>query len=95
MLALLALGQAAAAPPGDRLGDPCRPASGSEVVVCATPPKRSPYRLPLLPDRYERKPLRAATNAIPGVRTEAQVQSQARPDGLVDKRVMITFALPF
>jgi len=64
-------------------------------VVCGPRPGESPYRLPRLPEKYGRKPIRAETDAIPGVHTRAHVQSDRMPDGNVSKALMVTFSLPF
>jgi hypothetical protein len=74
--------------------DPCRKGSADEIVVCGSRDGRSRYRLPRLPKAYERKPLRAETD-IAGMHARAHVESNVRPDGLVDKRIMITFGIPF
>jgi hypothetical protein len=74
--------------------DPCVKGSPDEIVVCGSTNRRSPYRLPKLPKDYDRKPLRAEGN-IAGTHARAHVESNVRPDGLVDKRIMITFSAPF
>lgn len=74
--------------------DPCVKGSPDEIVVCGSTDRRSPYRLPKLTKQYDRKPLRAQ-GTIAGVPTRAHVESNVRPDGLVDKRIMITFSVPF
>lgn len=74
--------------------DACPKGSSDEIVVCGSRNRRSPYRLPDLPHSYDRKPIRAETT-IGGVPARVDVQSQARPDGLVDKRVMITISTAF
>ena len=38
--------------------------------------------------------MRRAETDIGGAHARAQVQAEVRPDGLVDKRVMITFTAP-
>lgn len=74
--------------------DACPRGSPDEIVVCGSRGEQGRYRLPKLPPTYERKPLRAETT-IAGTSARANVQSEARPDGLVDKRVMVTFSWPF
>lgn len=74
--------------------DPCPRGSPDEIVVCGSRDRQSPYRLPKLPQIYDPKPLRAETN-IGGGHARAHVESITRPDGLVDKRIMITFSSPF
>ena len=74
--------------------DPCPKGSPDEIVVCGSRNGQSRYRLPKLPDSYDRKPLRAETT-IGGTRARAHAESSTRPDGLVDKRIMITFTVPF
>ena len=89
---LLALADSAApqpAPPS------CRPAAPGEIVVCAQRQGESPYRLPKLPTKYDRKAIRAESDIIPGVHTDAHVEAAARPDGYVAKRLMVTFKMPF
>jgi hypothetical protein len=75
--------------------DPCPKSATDEIVVCGSRDRQSRYRLPKLSHEYDRKPIRAETDLIPGVHTRAHVESFVRPDGLVDKRIMITFAIPF
>jgi hypothetical protein len=90
---------AAAATPAPKLaidvaGD-CTKGTADQIVVCGTRTGRSPYRLPILSDTYARKRIRAESDAIPGVHTFAHVESERRPDGSIDKRLMVTFSLPF
>ena len=66
-----------------------------EIVVCGSGRGESPYRLPKLPREYDEKPLRAETDIMPGVHTRAHVESEQMPDGIVAKRLMVTFSLPF
>jgi hypothetical protein len=75
--------------------DPCPRKAADEIVVCGSRDLQSPYRLPNLPHTYDRKPIVAQSDAIPGVHTRAHVESEVRPDGLVDKRLLITFSMPF
>ena len=86
--------QPAASPRLDLRGlDPCAKGSTDEVVVCGSRTARSPYRLPRLDDdKYARKPLHPE-NIVP--RGQIHADSSARPDGLVDKRIVITFTVPF
>jgi len=96
VIVLLAALQSAAIPNArPNAVDDCKAGSNGEIVVCATRPAESPYRLPKLPDTYGRKPVRAETDAIPGVHTRAHVESETLPDGNVAKRLMVTFTLPF
>ena len=73
----------------------CNSGTQTEIVVCGSRAGQNPYRIPKLPDKYGRKPVRAETDAIPGVHTQAHVESQGMPDGNVSKRLMVTFSLPF
>ena len=73
----------------------CNSGTQPEIVVCGSRSGQNPYRIPKLPDKYGRKPVRAETDAIPGVHTLAHVESQGMPDGNVSKRLMVTFSLPF
>lgn len=66
-----------------------------EIVVCAPRGAPNRYRLPPLPHTYDRKPLRAETDAIPGVHARAHVESEGMPDGRVARRLLVTFSLPF
>jgi len=75
--------------------DQCNRAEKGEIVVCGSRPGENPYRLPKLTDKYERKPMRAEIDAIPGVHTQAHVESETLADGNVAKRVMLTFRVPF
>jgi hypothetical protein len=92
----LAVGAAAAAPPNLDLHvvDRCQKGSTDEIVVCGSRDRQSRYRLPKLPHTYDRKPLRAEAD-VGRTHARAQVQSETRPDGLADKRIMITFTAPF
>jgi hypothetical protein len=69
--------------------DPCPKGSPEDIVVCGSRDRRSPYRLPKL--THDRKGLHPE-KVIPGGRIH--LESKTRPDGLVDKRIMITFSLP-
>jgi hypothetical protein len=89
---LLAMAETAA-PQSDRRS--CRPAAPGEIVVCAQRQGESPYRLPKLPTKYDRKAIRAEADLIPGVHSDAHLESAGRPDGTVAKRMMVTFKLPF
>jgi len=71
--------------------DPCRGGAG-EIVVCGSRDRQSRYRLPRLSHEYDAKRLHPE-RIVPGGRIHAE--SSVRPDGLVDKRIMITFAIPF
>lgn len=97
MIGSLLVLQVAAAAGGSRQAatDPCPRTSQGEIVVCGSRTGESPYRLPKLPDKYDRKPIRAETDAIPGVHTRAHTQSEAMPDGKISKSLMVTFSLPF
>jgi hypothetical protein len=75
--------------------DPCARTSPDEIVVCGSRNTTSPYRLPKLPRVYEEKPLRAETDAIPGVHTRAHLESERMLDGNVSKRLLVTFSVPF
>lgn len=92
---LLGLAAAGAAPrlDLDALGA-CPKQSSGEIVVCGSRDRQSRYRLPQLPRTYDSKPLRAETD-IRGTQARAHVESNVRPDGLVDKRIMVTFSWPF
>lgn len=73
----------------------CGTGDGDEVVVCGTRPGQDRYRLPKLPDKYERKPIRAETDIIPGVHTRAHVESETMVDGQESKKLLFTFSIPF
>jgi hypothetical protein len=92
-LALLQLAAVAGTQPAAT--DGCSRTPQGEIVVCGSRTGESHYRLPKLPDKYARKPIRAETDAIPGVHTRAHVESERMPDGNVSKRLMVTFSLPF
>ena len=70
--------------------DPCDNAGTAEIVVCGAKNTRNRYRLPKLSQTYGPKPLHPE-NIIPGGRIH--VQSETRPDGLIDKKIMISFGL--
>jgi len=71
--------------------DPCGKPNPDEIVVCGSR-GRSPYRLPKLGHEFDARRFHPE-NVVPGGRIHAE--SVQRPDGLVDKRIMITFAIPF
>jgi hypothetical protein len=73
--------------------DPCPKGSKDEIVVCGSRDRQSPYRLPKLDDQKYKPRRLHPENIVPGGRIHAE--SSTRPDGLVDKRVMITFTVPF
>jgi hypothetical protein len=93
-LAALAAGAAGAAAMQIDLHaiNPCAHPRPDEILICRSKDERSPYRLPKPSEKYEPKKLHPE-NVVPGGRIH--VESGTRPDGLVDKRVMITFGLPF
>jgi hypothetical protein len=91
----LAVLQAVAANAQPIATDQCNRATSGEIVVCGSRTGESPYRLKKMPEKYQRKPIRAETDAIPGVHTRAHVEAEGRPDGTVAKRLMVTFSLPF
>jgi hypothetical protein len=95
LVALLQLGAVSASAPALAQPDPCPGATGNEVVVCGSRQGESPYRLPKVPERYERKQIRAETDVIPGVHTRAHVDSQTLPDGYRSNRVMVTLSTSF
>jgi hypothetical protein len=96
VIGLLAVFQAVAtAAPQPISADQCRRAQNGEIVVCGSRRGDNPYRLPKVTDKYERQPIRAETDAIPGVHTQAQIDAHARSDGYVAKRLMLTFRAPF
>ncbi len=93
---LLQLAAATAATPalGPLAVADCSKTNPDEIVVCGSHDHQSPYRLPKLTHEYDRKPVRAQ-GTIAGVPARVHADSVVRPDGLVDKRLMITFSLPF
>ena len=78
-----------------RIVESCRRGAGEEIVVCGRRPNR--YRL------EELKPPAGAEAREPGVigvdlpfgRLEPQMKSVVRPDGWVDKQIMVTLKIPF
>jgi hypothetical protein len=92
---LVALLQLSASAPALAQPHPCPGATGDDVVVCGSRRGESPYRLPKVPERYERKQIRADTDVIPGVHTRAHVDSQTLPDGYRSNRVMVTLSTSF
>ena len=72
--------------------DPCPKSASDEIVVCGSRDRQNRYRLPKLSHEYDGKRFHPE-KIVPGGRIHAE--SSVRPDGLVDKRIMITFALPF
>jgi hypothetical protein len=72
--------------------DACPRGASGEIVVCGSRDRQSKYRLPRLAHEYDRRAIHPEA-VVPGGRIH--VESERRPDGLVDKRIMITFGLPF
>jgi hypothetical protein len=92
-LGLLELAAGGAAAAGLNLNvDPCPKSATDEIVVCGNRDSRSSYRLPRISHKYDARRLNPE-KIVPGGRIHAE--SRVRPDGLVDKRIMITFAIPF
>ena len=75
--------------------DPCRKGSADEIVVCgsrATAGAAIDFRgCRRLTSASRCAPKRTS----PECTRERHVESNVRPDGLVDKRIMITFGIPF
>ena len=95
LAALLQLGALSASTPTLAQPNPCTGGTSDEVVVCGSRRGESPYRLPKVPERYERKQIRAETNIIPGVHSRAHIDSQTMPDGNRSNRVMLTLSTSF
>jgi hypothetical protein len=73
--------------------DECRKATADEVVVCGRRDGRSPYRLPVLPNRYETQRLRAQTEIAPGVRTSIDVAPVELPEGVMSNRLLLSIKI--
>jgi len=87
---LIALVQASSA------GEPqCWPDAADQVVVCAQRKGQSPYRLPKVPQKYDRKRIEAATTLAPGIGASAHVDSVGMPDGQKSNRIMLTVGTAF
>jgi hypothetical protein len=96
MLALVfGLAALAGRPPPPSSADGCLSRNRDEVVVCGSRSGQNPYRLPKLPDRYDPRQIRAETDVLPGVHTRAHIDTQTRPDGNQDNRLMLTFSTRF
>jgi len=67
----------------------------AEIIVCGRREEKERHRITMLPDGEpaSRVP-RLTTRLGPG---EALIEAEqvARPDGLIDKRIMVRFRLPF
>jgi hypothetical protein len=77
------------------VGQDCRRATEEEIVVCG---RRDPdrYRLKDLgPTATGDEPRRLGMNLADNVRAEVEPLTVIRPDGLVDKRVMINIKTKF
>ena len=71
---------------------PCRPGdTADEVTVCGSRSADERYRLKPLPDRYQEKPLRAATTLGDGATAEIAAEQKDLGSGFVSKRMMLNF----
>jgi hypothetical protein len=82
------------------VSDPCREArsnqrAGDEITVCGSRGGDSRYRVPSLPDTGEMRLPRAEVELADGVQAALGIGSATLPNGMVDKRVMITFRFRF
>ena len=91
LLELAAGGSAASLNVDPHALDPCAAPNPAEIVVCG-PRGRSPYRMPEVTHDFDAKRFHPE-NVVPGGHIHAD--SVQRQDGFVDKRIMITFAIPF
>jgi hypothetical protein len=73
----------------------CQSHAADQVVVCASPNRDSPYRLPKLPEKYRQKRIVAATELAPGVHAAAHVEAAEMPDHQKSNRMMLTIGVGF
>jgi hypothetical protein len=80
---------------------PVRPDAGcgadaaDEIVVCGSRSRDETYRLRPLPPGYGEKPLTAETGLFGDVSARMHVESVQFPNGMISKRLMVTFTAPF
>jgi len=73
----------------------CTSSDPKEIVVCGSRDHDSPYRLPKLPQKYERGSFRAETELVPGVHASAHVDSVDLPGGAKSNRALISIGIGF
>jgi hypothetical protein len=73
----------------------CQGRAPDQVVVCAPRKGESPYRLPKLPQKYDRHRIVASTTLAPGVGATAHVESVRMPDWQKSNRIMLTLGAAF
>lgn len=75
---------------------PCLPnESATDVVVCGSRSAAERYRLRPLSDRYEEKPLRAATALNDSTTAEIAGEQKDFGSGFVSQRIMLNFKFAF
>ena len=73
----------------------CASSDPREIVVCGPRDGDRQYRLPKLPEKYDRGSIRAETSLAPGVRARAHIDSVELPGGVKSDRFMITVGVGF
>ncbi len=72
----------------------CRAAPDSDIVVCADRDDER-FRLRPLPVKEAAAPLRAEATLFGAAKASADVESEPLQQGLISKRLMLRFTLPF
>jgi hypothetical protein len=72
----------------------CTSRNPSEIVVCGLREKSQRYRLPKLPDKYDRDAIRAEIK-VAGLPTRLHVDSVDLPGGQHSNRLMLTVSTSF
>lgn len=73
----------------------CGADSGDEIVVCGSRTHNESYRLRPIPPDFGGKPLIAETGVFGNVSAAIQVDSVQFGNGMISKRIMVTFTSPF
>jgi hypothetical protein len=73
----------------------CGDDAADEIVVCGSRSQSDRYRLPPLPSPYQTKPVIAEIGVIGDVSARIRVESVEFPNGMISKRLMVTFTTPF
>ena len=73
----------------------CAPAAGEEIVVCGRPPDTYRYREIELPEGVEAPAPDGSFGIGLAPQVRAEVDTIVRPDGFIDRRLMIKWRIPF
>jgi hypothetical protein len=75
--------------------DGCGADAADEIVVCGSRNRDEAYRLRPLPPLFGGKPPSAETGLFGDVSARMHVESAQFPNGMISKRLMVTFTAPF